>query len=83
MRSTSIPVHRLHALALCITGALALPAAAQSTVSITGILDLAPVVVDQAADVPGEGYGAGQDFPGHFTRRLSSLTVTRKRAIPQ
>jgi hypothetical protein len=35
------------------------------------------------ADVPGEGYGAGQDFPGHFTRRLSSLTVTRKRAIPQ
>jgi len=34
-------------------------------------------------DVPGECCGAGQDFPGHFTRRLSSLTVTRKREARQ
>jgi 8-oxo-dGTP pyrophosphatase MutT (NUDIX family) len=35
------------------------------------------------AEVPGEGCSAGQDFPGHFTRRLSSLTVTRKREVRQ
>ncbi len=34
-------------------------------------------------DVPGECCGAGQDFPGHFTRRLSSITVTRKREARQ
>jgi hypothetical protein len=33
------------------------------------------------ADVPGEGCDTGQDFPAHFTRRLSSLTVTRKREV--
>jgi hypothetical protein len=33
------------------------------------------------AEVPGEGCDGAQDFPGHFTRRLSSLTVTRKREV--
>ena len=35
------------------------------------------------ADVPGEGCDVVQAFPGHFTRRLSSLTVERKREARQ
>jgi hypothetical protein len=35
------------------------------------------------ADVPGEGCDATLAFPAHFTRRLSSLTVTRKREVRQ
>jgi 8-oxo-dGTP pyrophosphatase MutT (NUDIX family) len=32
-------------------------------------------------DVAGEGLGAGEAFPAHFTRRPSSLTVMRKREV--
>ena len=35
------------------------------------------------AEVPGEGCDPGHEFPGHFTRRLSSLTVRRRREARQ
>ena len=36
------------------------------------------------AEVPGEGCeAAARDFPAHFTRRPSSLTVTRRREVRQ
>jgi 8-oxo-dGTP pyrophosphatase MutT (NUDIX family) len=34
-------------------------------------------------DVPGEGLGAGEAYPAHFTRRSSCLTVVRKREARQ
>jgi 8-oxo-dGTP pyrophosphatase MutT (NUDIX family) len=34
-------------------------------------------------DVAGEGLGAGETFPPHFTRRSSSLTVALKRGVRQ
>ena len=32
-------------------------------------------------DAPGEGSPAGQVYPPHFTRRCSSLSVTRERGV--
>lgn len=52
MPSTSNPSHRLHALALAVAAAAALPAAAQGTVTISGILDLA------VRSVSNEGVGS-------------------------
>lgn len=52
MPSTSLSPHRLQALVLCIASAIALPAAAQSAVSITGIVDLA------VRSVSNEGVGS-------------------------